>query len=281
MPADTIANARHRLHQCARDWHVVVDESFETASSLIAYGRQGARPVVLKVKKRQGDEWHAGRVTSAFEGRGVVRVYEHTDGAMLLERLSPGHSLVDLALSGPDEEAMAILADVIRAMSPPRSTAACPTAEDWGKSFARYAATGDGRIPDSLVSHASETYAALCKSQASTRLLHGNLQHSNVLVDRRRGWVAIDSKGVVGEIEYEVGAALRNPHEAPALFADPATIERRVRRLTAELKLNRARVLGWAFAQAVLSAIWDIEDGSTVDSTHPSLWLAEAIRPML
>ena len=42
-------------------------------------------------------------------------------------------------------------------------------------------------------------------------LLHGDLQHYNVLLDKDRGWVAIDPKGVVGELEYEVGALLRNP----------------------------------------------------------------------
>jgi streptomycin 6-kinase len=43
------------------------------------------------------------------------------------------------------------------------------------------------------------------------RLLHGDLQHYNVLLDRKRGWLAIDPKGVVAEGEFELGAALRNP----------------------------------------------------------------------
>ena len=64
--------------------------------------------------------------------------------------------------------------------------------------------------------------------------------------------VAIDPKGVVGEPEYEVGAALRNPYEYPALFTDPAPIERRVDRFTRKPHLNRDRILTWAFAQAVL-----------------------------
>jgi len=47
------------------------------------------------------------------------------------------------------------------------------------------------------------------------------------------------------------------------------------------LSLDADRVLGWAFAQAVLSAIWAIEDGITGPATHSSVQLAVAVAPML
>jgi len=74
---------------------------------------------------------------------------------------------------------------------------------------------------------------------------------------------------------------LRNPSERPDLFTDPVTIERRVDQLASELSLDRRRIVGWAFAQAVLSAIWEIEDGGSSGPTHPSLVLARALRGML
>jgi streptomycin 6-kinase len=43
-----------------------------------------------------------------------------------------------------------------------------------------------------------------------------DLHHYNVLSDSGRGWLAIDPKGLVGEVEYEVGAAIRNPIDAMA-----------------------------------------------------------------
>jgi len=52
-------------------------------------------------------------VPAAFGGRGVVSVYEHVDGAALLERLSPGEPLAALALSGRDDEATDILATLL------------------------------------------------------------------------------------------------------------------------------------------------------------------------
>jgi streptomycin 6-kinase len=77
---------KQRLEDRAREWRVAVDETFETATSLIAYGRRDDDPVVLKLVKVQGDEWHSGEVLKAFGGRGMVRVHDFAPGAMLLER---------------------------------------------------------------------------------------------------------------------------------------------------------------------------------------------------
>src|SRR4051812_46937000 len=107
-----------RSLELAKAWRVELDESFETPSSVIAYGRRGAQRVVLKVVRRPNDEWHAGAVLDAFGGRGVVRVLEHTEGAMLVERLDPGTSLVELVRSGRDDSATTIIAEVIAAMTP-------------------------------------------------------------------------------------------------------------------------------------------------------------------
>jgi len=281
MAAAEPITIRQRLEDRAREWRVAVDETFETTTSLIAYGRRNDDPVVLKLVKVRGDEWHSGEVLNAFGGRGMVRVHDFAPGAMLLERLLPGRSLVDLSVNDRDDEATAVLAEVIGAMSPDAEMSAFPTVRDWGGGFERYAASGQHRLPPEIVSQAEQMYGRLQDSQTRPRLLHGDLQHSNVLFDEERGWVAIDPKGVVGELEFEMGAALRNPIERPDLFAAPAIIERRLSRFVARLGLDADRALSWAFAQAVLSAIWDIEDGSIGHETPPSLRLAEAIRPML
>jgi streptomycin 6-kinase len=284
-----------RMLDHAGKWGVVVDNTFETESSVMAFGHRGpgahgSQPVVLKVIKRQGDEWRSGEILHAFDGNGVARVYEHAPGAVLLERLRPGNSLAEIALRGSDEEATDILADVIHKMSAQmsisdreRSTAdgKVVTVWDWAKAFDRYIATGDDQVPQQLVESAHRIYSSLCASQREPRLLHGDLHHYNVLFDSERSWLAIDPKGVVGEVEYEIGAILRNPIEQPELFSSRATIERRTKRFTEKLGLNHERVLDWAFAQAVLSALWDVEDGFAVDAMNPALRLALAIQPML
>jgi streptomycin 6-kinase len=278
MESDRSADLWSRLDDRTRAWRVVVERVTETEQSVLAFGRRDRQPVVLKVVKRHGDEWRSGEVLEAFEGRGTVRVYEYVEGAMLLERLRPGGSLVTLSLSGADDQATGVLAETIGAMSPRAPAADVPTAKDWGAAFHRYTASGDAQIPEHLVSAARRVFADLCESQTGVRLLHGDLHHDNVLFDTDRGWLAVDPKGVIGELEYEVGAALRNPYERPELFADPANIEKRVERFARELGLDATRVLSWAFAQAVVSAIWAVEDGVAIQPGHGWISLASAIR---
>jgi streptomycin 6-kinase len=269
------------LIRLAQEWGLELDESFETPSSIIAYGRRGGQRVVLKVVRRPNDEWHAGEVLAAFGARGVVRVLEHTAGAMLLERLDPGTPLVELVRSGLDDVPTTLIANVIAAMTPGAAPTSSPTVSDWARGFARYRATPDTQVPRPLVERAEQIYLDLCASQRSPRLLHGDLQHYNVLLDRSRGWTAIDPKGVVGEIEYEFGAAMRNPVELPDLVTDRRTIERRLAQFCSVLDLDAWRVMRWCFSQAVLSAIWGVEDGDSVGPDNVALRLAAVLEPML
>ena len=223
----------------------------------------------------------SGDVLDAFAGRGMVRLCGRNPGVLLLERLEPGTPLAILALNGDDEEATWILARTMAAMIPGSPPPGVPTAAEWGAAFDRYLASDDRAIPLELVDRARRVYLALCDSQSDVRLLHGDLHHDNILLDTNRGWVAIDPKGVIGELEYEAGAALRNPHTAPGLFTDPAIIERRVACFTQALHLDPARVLGWAFSQAVLAAIWTIEDGLGPQPREAWIALAGAMRSMI
>ena len=271
------ADVSRRLEERLIAWRIAVERFEETESSILAFGLRDDQSVVLKVTRTPRDEWRAGEVLRALDGDGTVRVYDHIEGAMLLERLRPGTRLAGLASSGNDDQATAILADVIGRLGPREAPNGTPTVEEWGKAFQRYAVSGDARIPADLVADANRVYLALCRSQSRPRLLHGDLHHDNVLLDDQRGWLAIDPKGVIGELEYEVGAALRNPVDHPSLFVDAERIQKRVAQFVSRLGLDGSRVLAWAFAQAVLSAVWMIEDGSEPGTAF--LAFADTIRP--
>jgi len=273
--------AIERLRVKANDWNVTVEETRETPSSLLGFGVRAGIRVVLKITKASGDESHSGEVLRAFAGDGAVRVYESETDAVLLERLEPGTDLVDLVRRGDDEEATRILVQVIGKLAYREAPRECPTVADWGRGFDRYLQSGDHQIPHELVHDAHNVYQDLSSTQRTSMLLHGDLQHYNVLFDNDLGWVAIDPKGVVGELEYELGALLRNPVELPELYTNPTIFNRRVEILTDILALDHTRIRAWSFAQSVLSAIWNIEDGDRINSNHPSLQLAQVLRAML
>ena len=232
-------------------------------------------PGFLKVLSKD-DERRSGDVLEAFEGRGIVRLVARTADGLLLERLHPATPLSTLVAAN-DEDATAVLARVIAALEPRSIPPGTPTVAEWASSFDSYLESGDRKIPHDVVRRAQSTYLTLCDSQRDVRLLHGDLHHDNVLFDATRGWIAVDPKGVVGELEYEVGAALRNPIELPGVFTDAPVIEARVRILSQALRLDPARVIAWAFAQAVLATIWLVEDREPVHPDHPWLTLARIL----
>jgi streptomycin 6-kinase len=261
---------------------VSIEHVEETRTSQIAFGRRGEEAVVLKLSTTIGDEKDSGAIAAAFAGHGMVRVLEHERGAALLERLSPGTALADVVNAGDDEratDAIAQLVSLLLQINP--SVDGYTTVEQWGLGFDRYIESGDYQIPGELVADAHGRYRNLCSTQGARRLLHGDLQHYNVLADDKRGWVAIDPKGVVGEIEFELGAALRNPHEIPDLYATTSAVERRIGQFASALRLDAARILEWAYVQGVLSAIWTTEDDGFVSPVDPALCLAATIRPLL
>ena len=283
FPNSDLPRSQHssRSQQLAADWRVDVGDVLDTDSSEISFGHRDGQAVVLKVVKQPNDEWHAGAVLDAFDGRGIVRVLEHTPGAMLLERIEPGTALVDVVRRDGDDAATTILAQVIATMSPGEPPPTAPTAADLGRGFARYRAAGDTRIPSRLVDKAERLYLDLCASQRRPRLLHADLQHYNVLLDNQRGWLAIDPKGVVGEVEYEIGAAMRNPIDLPELFTSRRVITSRLDRFCSILDLDRERVLAWSFSQSVLSVTWGFEDGHQIAIDDVSLRLAATLESML
>jgi streptomycin 6-kinase len=188
-----------------------------------------------------------------------VRVLADEDGAVLLERAMSGQPLTAMVRDGRDDDAMRVICDVAaRLHDAPPPDAGFPTIEDWGLGFDRHRRSGSTAIASAMLDRASSMYAELAASQRDRRLLHGDLHHDNILWDDARGWLAIDPKGVIGEPVYELGAALRNPGSERSLVV--AAVARRCDIVAERFATDRQRVLGWGFAQAVLSAVWSIED---------------------
>src|SRR5262245_19076115 len=154
-----------RAEALLRDWHITVEETRETPTSVLMFGRRSHQPVVLKVLRAPSDEWRTGEITKAFGGRCVVRVLEVEEGAALFERILPGQSLLDLVLSQQDDEATDILSQVIGEMGHAELPPGCTSVEDWSDGFDRYLRSTNRAIPRDLVRQAHNAYLMLCNSQ--------------------------------------------------------------------------------------------------------------------
>lgn len=198
-----------------------------------------------------------------YGGRGAVQLLEADFewGALVMERLKPGVMLTAVA---DDEQATAIAAGVMRQLwRPAPAEHSFPTVARWAaglKELRQQFDGGTGPFAVTLVEMAEGLFADLLASMDAPVVLHGDLHHYNILTAERQPWMVIDPKGVVGEAAYEVGALLRNPFDLLEKPNPGRILARRVEQLAEELELDRARVVGWGMAQAVLSAWWSFGD---------------------
>jgi streptomycin 6-kinase len=214
---------------------------------------------------------------SLYDGHGSARLLEAEadQGALLIERLRPGIRLAEVA---DDELATAMAAQVMRQLW--RALPAdhgFPTIASWAAGLERLRARfegGTGPLPTDLVGQAEGLFRDLLASAAPPVLLHGDLHHDNILSAQRAPWLALDPKGLAGELAYEVGALMRNPRPQPA-----AVLARRADILAEILEIDRGRLLAWSLAQAVLSAWWSVEDHGR--GWEGAIEVAETLRRLL
>lgn len=254
------------IDMCARRWKLTVQPPFEPLSyNYVAPVRcADGTDAVLKIGYPNSELLSEINALQLYGGNGMVNLL-HADieqGAFLLERLLPGTPLSTLE---DDEQATSIAAGTMRQLwRPVPDDHPFPTVEKWALGLKRLRTQFDGGCgpyPVDLVERAEALFAELLPSMGKRVLLHGDLHHENIVMARRRPWLALDPKGVVGESAYEVGALLRNPIPGLLARSNPAQITaRRVDQLAEELDIDRQRIVGWGLAQAVLSAWWSFED---------------------
>lgn len=199
---------------------------------------------------------------TVLDGKGAVKLlrFDKNHCALLLERLMPGENLIELAKTD-DEKATANAIQVMKKIrhSPPEN-AEFPTLEKWVDSFRR---AGKTNFDFAGVKKAKKIFDRLIDS-SEPGLLHGDLHHQNILSARRDSFLAIDPKGIVGDIGFEISVFLNNPRGWLLTNPDRRKImQRRVEQFAEAFEIEPRDLREWAYAEAVLSAWWTIEDGGS------------------
>lgn len=219
-----------RAHEIASEWGLTLGAPF--ASSPWSHVAPVGDHAVLKV--RADDDWESDHDVDAlmrWDSRGAVRVLRHDRQrrAVLLERARPGQDLSSV----PWDDSVSIALDVVRQL--------------WVPAGAPFRSIHEF-VPSWLHDvNASERVLRLYEGlgHRADTLVHGDLHHHNILRAGDR-WLAIDSKAMLGEPEFDAAPLMWNP-----IGSVPS--ESRIQRcidVFAEAGLDPMRMRAWALVRA-------------------------------
>ncbi|HLM02412.1 MAG TPA: aminoglycoside phosphotransferase family protein [Pyrinomonadaceae bacterium] len=195
-----------------------------------------------------------------LDGRGVCRLlrFDEKRLALLLEKMTPGENLKEIC-AGDDAKAVGIAIKVMRDFwREPPATSEFPGLEEWFEGLQKAEKTG---FAPEYVKKARRFFDELMSARGQETLLHGDFHHENILSAERENFLAIDPKGIIGNIGYDLSIFMIN--HADWLKSAPDLTEKlddALRRFSEAFAVEPQNVRKWIFAHTVLSAWWTFEE---------------------
>jgi streptomycin 6-kinase len=244
---DALAPGRMRelqaaAREVAADWGLELGQPYRLAR--YSYVAPASPDAVLKITPAEDDESdHEADALELWAGDGAVRLLRRDPArrALLMERADPGTDISAL----PDEEATSIAIELGHRLWLP----AGPPFRWIGDHVPAWLDQAE-RDGAALIPLARELYATLDAGGAT--LVHGDFHHHNIL-RHGPGYVAIDTKAMLGEPEFDVPSFLWNPLESAM------TAERTERRIAAfaAAGLDERRIRAWTVVRGAYLGIGD------------------------
>lgn len=200
------------------------------------------------------------KVLEFLGGSGAVKLlkFDKKYCALLLERVSPGENLTELCRKN-DEQATAAAIELMKSFwrEPPNDND-FPSLENWIQGLNQAEKT---IFPQQFIIEARRNFDELSSDSKQSFLLHGDLHHENILSATRAPHLAIDPKGIVGDIGYDIAVFLNNPRGWILNHPNRKEIlENRIAKFVDAFEIEPRNLRRWAYAEAVLSAWWTFED---------------------
>jgi streptomycin 6-kinase len=239
----------------------------------------GGTAIVKDLKPGATEEDVSGADYLAWrDGHGCVQLLARIGSTLLLEDAGDASLLAYLDRQG-DAAATRVMAAAVAELHQPAVAPVPEALQSLEQHFASLLLIGGRPGVDALLAAGAREARALLDEQLDVRPLHGDLHHENLL-EARRGWLAIDPKGLLGDPAYDVANMFYNPLARDDLRRDPDRIRSMARAFADTLDREPATILRFAFAHACLSAAWHTEDGEAGKASR-SLGVAAAIQRVM
>lgn len=167
--------------------------------------------VVMKIGAPDPTSLTEINVMKLYSSKYVPKCYFSSveDKVMILEKISPGYSLVKLNTL---EERIKIFSEISNyLLISANHTESFPTFDDLIKERMEYVYENKSTFTEILpmIAFANELYAKIKEKNLPKYILHNDLHHKNILKSQN-GWKAIDPHGIVGERVFEACQFIRS-----------------------------------------------------------------------
>lgn len=262
--------------QCQEKWSLTDIKPIDFPSyNYVAFcNQQPDRPVVLKIScdaQLIADEY---KTHQHFNGQGAIRVFAYDDQlhAVLLERAVPGDVLKAL----DRDQALPIYANIVKQLQSceQNNLQSYQTSDDWLKTVDRIE---DARLLP-YVPRAKRLINFLNEIPEQQKICHADLHLENIIL-HGDNYLAIDPKGVVGELAFEASAFdLLTEQDIATNKKSPELMTIRIAQLAKLLNCDKQRLSAWYYLRLLIGVQWFIED-----QLDPSkfLYLLEAMAKQL
>lgn len=247
-------------------WNLIVDGApIQTPHSKLLPVLFDGKPAMLKHLNE--DEKLSAGVLKWWNGFGAALIFDQDEKTIIMERATGNRSIMRMSQTNQDDDACRIFCEVAKKLHSARTTKQ-PLLTVLSERFEillRVANEHGG-----ILKKCSELATYLLASPQDQTILHGDFHHGNVLDFGKRGWLAIDPKGLLGERGFDFANIFNNPD-----LAEPDTpvalkgecFAKRIELMSALAGLERQRLLMWVIAFAGLSASWYLRDRNSMAST--------------
>lgn len=259
LGADWFNNLTHTIQILKTHWslksiHPVPNMSW----NYVAFATQNKNPVILKISCDHDSIFTEYQALQHFKGIGAIKIMDYCSEyhAMLLQSAIPGSLLKDEPFEKIENIINYYASVAKKLISEQRPVHAFPHIKEWCRVIDEIK---DPRVPKKYITKAKQSRAWLCESMRHEYVCHGDLHLENIIKNGEQ-WLAIDPKGLIGELAFEVSAFdLLNENER-CLVNATEIMNDRIQRLAAVLNLNIERLTAWIFLRIMLSIQWFIED---------------------
>lgn len=253
------------IREIEKSWSLKTEKAFENMSynyvapCICADGSKAVIKIALPLNNLE--IFNEAKFLRLSNGNGSVKLLRSDENrrAILLEKLTPGANLKEICRKD-EAEAIEIAIPVMRKLlKEPPVNYNFLRLEDWYNNF--FEKADETNFPSEVLNKARKYFIELSSASKQKFLIHGDFHHENVLSATREAFLAIDPKGIIGDIGYEIAVFLNNHLWWLACEANlKEKLNDALRHFSEAFEIETLDLRKWAFAQIVLSAWWTFDE---------------------